>query len=171
MSISVQLRPVTEADAEFLYRCYASTRDEELKVTNWSAADKEAFLRHQFHAQTVHYFKHYKTDRFCVILRNDVPAGRLYVDVWPREIRIVDITVSPEFRGQGIGSRLLNELIAESIREGKDLSIHVEKQNPAMAWYLRMGFQPIGEVGVYDLMSRPPHPAGPAVAGETESCP
>jgi len=151
----IQLRPICDDDAEILYRCYASTRTDELQVTGWPEEQKEAFLRQQFHAQSVHYAKYYNGSRFHVILAAGSPAGRLYIDVWPREIRIVDITLLPEFRGRGIGSFLIEQLIAESEASGKPLSIHVERQNPAMGWYLRLGFQPIGEVGVYDLMRRP----------------
>ena len=152
---NIQLRPITKDDREFLYRCYASTRTEELSVVPWSDADKDQFLRMQFNAQTDHYDKHYAKAQFQVILVDDVPAGRLYVDRWPQEIRIVDITLLPGFRGRGVGSTLLQTLIEESEAAGKSLSIHVEKNNPAMRLYTRLGFVPVGEVGVYDLMQRP----------------
>ena len=152
---NIQLRPITKDDREFLYRCYASTRTEELSVVPWSDADKDQFLRMQFNAQTDHYDKHYAKAQFQVILVDDVPAGRLYVDRWPQEIRIVDITLLPGFRGRGVGSTLLQTLIEESEGAGKSLSIHVEKNNPAMRLYTRLGFVPVGEVGVYDLMQRP----------------
>ncbi len=77
------------------------------------------------------------------------------MDRWEREIRIVDITLLPPFRRLGIGSSLLQTLIEESVAEGKPLSIHVEKFNPAMRLYERLGFRQIGEVGAYDLMQRP----------------
>lgn len=155
MSANVRLRPIVDADHETLFRCYASTRVEELSVVDWSEADKEQFLRMQFHAQSVHYGKHYPKAEFQLILADDEPAGRLYVDRWPSEIRIVDITLLPRYRGQGIGSRLLQDLIRESIESGKPLSIHVEQFNPAMRLYERLGFEPVGEVGVYKLMKRP----------------
>jgi len=155
MPASVRLRPVVDADRETLYRCYASTRTEELSVVDWTDEQKEQFLRMQFHAQSVHYEKFYPNASFQLILVDDEPAGRLYVDRWPNEIRIVDITLLPSFRGRGVGGELLQALIDESITAGKSLSIHVEKQNRAMAMYRRLGFEAVGEVGVYDLMQRP----------------
>lgn len=155
MSADIKLRPIVDADREFLYRCYASTRTEELAPVPWSDADKENFLRMQFRAQTEHYDKYYSKAEFQVILVDDVPAGRLYVARWEKEIRIVDITLLPTFRGRGVGSFLLNALIDESTESKKPLSIHVEKNNPAMRLYVRLGFHPVGEVGVYDLMQRP----------------
>lgn len=155
MSANVRLRPVVDTDREVLYRCYASTRAEELSVVDWTDAQKEQFLRMQFHAQSVHYDKYYPNATFQLILVDDEPAGRLSVDRWAKEIRIVDITLLPPFRGRGVGGALLQALIDESTAAGKPLSIHVEKQNPAMALYRRLGFRAVGEVGVYDLMERP----------------
>lgn len=84
------------------------------------------------------------------------PAGRLYVARWVDEIRIVDIALLPEFRGRGLGSALLRDLIEESEAAGKPLSIHVEMNNPARPLYDRLGFQEAGEFGVYVLMRRAP---------------
>ena len=51
-------RPIADADLPFLARLYASTRMEELAVTDWSDAQKTAFLQSQFDAQHAHYQKH-----------------------------------------------------------------------------------------------------------------
>jgi ribosomal protein S18 acetylase RimI-like enzyme len=90
-----------------------------------------------------------------VILCDDQPAGRLYVDRREKEIRIVDIALLPEFRGRGIGTSILQNLIAEAGTAGQTLTIHVEQHNPAMRLYQRLGFRMIGEVGIYHLMERP----------------
>src|SRR5215211_5743995 len=62
-------RPVTDADLPFLARLYASTRMEELAVTDWSDTHKAAFLQSQFDAQHAHYQKHYQGSDFFVIER------------------------------------------------------------------------------------------------------
>ena len=59
-------------------------------------------------------------------------------------------------RGRGIGTSLLEGLIAESEESDRKLSIHVESNNPARSLYERLGFAPVGENGVYLLMERPP---------------
>jgi ribosomal protein S18 acetylase RimI-like enzyme len=91
-----------------------------------------------------------------VILVGGQPAGRLYVARWPAEIRIVDIALLPEFRGAGVGSRLLAELLAEADQAGKPVSIHVEKLNPALRLYQRLGFARAADREVYWLMERAP---------------
>jgi ribosomal protein S18 acetylase RimI-like enzyme len=83
------------------------------------------------------------------------PAGRLYVGRWPQTIRIVDIALLPEHRGVGVGTRLLGGLLAEADAAGKPVSIHVERFNPAMRLYRRLGFEELEDKGVYVLMERP----------------
>ncbi len=119
---NVALRPVEPGDEGFLYRVYASTRQEELSLVSWDEAQKEAFLRMQFDAQARHYRERYPGAAFQVVLSGGCPTGRLYVARWPGEIRIVDIAILPEHRGTGIGTSLLESLIAESEHIGKPIS-------------------------------------------------
>lgn len=147
-------RPFSEDDLPFIARVYASTRTEELAPVPWTAAQKTAFLDMQFRAQHAHYQTHYSDALWLVIERDGVAIGRIYLVHWPRELRLIDIAILPEFRGQGAGTAILADLFEEAA--GKPVTIHVEKNNPARTLYARLGFQPIGEHGVYDLLERRP---------------
>lgn len=151
-NFSVRLRPVTPADESFLARVYASTRWEELAPTGWSDEQKAVFCRRQFDAQSEYYLANYPEASFQVIERDGEPIGRLYVARWKQEIRIVDISLLPECRGTGLGTKLLRELQEEARSAGKSLTIHVERFNPALRLYQRLGFQEIEDKGVYILM-------------------
>ncbi len=158
MDSRITLRPIGPDDMDFLLRVYGSTREEEMAlVIDWTAEQKAAFVRHQFEAQHAWYRDHYEGAQFDVILVDGVPAGRLYVHRRPAEIRLVDITLLPEFRQGGLGTSLLRDLLAEGEAAGKPVTIHVETFNPAMRLYERLGFSPIEERGPYRLMEwRPP---------------
>ena len=145
-------RPAGEADLEFLYRPYASTREEELARVPWSAAEKEEFLRFQFSAQHRHYQEHFPRASFDLVLVDGEPAGRLYVDRRDDEIRLIDIALLPEHRGRGIGGRLMRAVLDEARADGLPVQIHVERDNPAMRLYDRLGFAKVEEQGVYWLM-------------------
>jgi ribosomal protein S18 acetylase RimI-like enzyme len=153
--MSVTRRPIGEQDMDFLLHLYASTREEELSVVDWTPEQKMAFLRQQFEAQHRHYQEHYAGAAFDLLLVDGRPAGRLYVARWTKTLRIVDIALMPEFRGRGIGTALVTELFAEADASGRSVSIHVESNNPARRLYERLGFQDVGEHGVYKLMERP----------------
>jgi ribosomal protein S18 acetylase RimI-like enzyme len=151
-NLSLRLRPITPEDESFLAGVYASTRAEELAITGWSDEEKAIFCRRQFDAQSAHYRENYPGASLQVIERDGVSIGRLYVAHWAREIRIMDIALLPEHRGSGIGTKLLRGLQEEARSAGKSLTIHVERFNPALELYQRLGFQMVEDKGVYLLM-------------------
>jgi ribosomal protein S18 acetylase RimI-like enzyme len=148
------LRPRTDEDRGLLAEIYASTRREELAVTGWSEAQMHAFLTFQFDAQDKHYTAHYKTCGFYVIELDGTPCGRLYIDEWPNEVRIVDISFLADFRGRGLGTKLLRAIVDRATEKGLPVSIHVEKENPALRLYERLGFTRVEERGAHFLMQR-----------------
>jgi ribosomal protein S18 acetylase RimI-like enzyme len=150
--VQIVTRPVTPGDRDFLAATYASTRAEELSITDWSDEQKAQFCQMQFDAQDAHYCLHYPTATYLVIEAAGVPAGRLYVDRWSKEIRIMDIALLPSHRGLGIGTHLLRQLIDEATLSAKLLSIHVERHNPALNLYQRLGFRLAEDKGVYLLL-------------------
>jgi ribosomal protein S18 acetylase RimI-like enzyme len=160
MTTSLTLRPIRPDDEAFLYQVYASTRAEELAPLSWDENQKAAFLRMQFDAQHRFYQAQFPEAAFAVILRDGRPAGRLYVERRPDEIRIIDIALLPEHRRAGLGSTLLKDLLAEADRAGQPIRIHVERFNPALRLYHRLGFTQVGDTGVYFLLERRPGVTG-----------
>jgi ribosomal protein S18 acetylase RimI-like enzyme len=150
--MNVALRAVEPGDGAFLYRLYASTREEELALVDWSREEKERFLQMQFAAQTAHYGEHCASADRRVILAEGVPAGRLYVERREDALHIIELALLPEFRGRGIGTRLLQGLLQEAALAKKPARLHVECSNPALALYRRIGFLPVSTNGVYCLM-------------------
>ena len=139
-------------DGALLRAIYASTRADELALTNWSDEQKVAFCEQQFTAQDTFYRQEYPAMQFSIIERDGIPAGRLYVHRGETSILIIDIALLPEYRGGGIGTRFLRELQEEARASQRTLTIHVEKFNPAQRLYLRLGFVAKEEAGVYFLM-------------------
>jgi ribosomal protein S18 acetylase RimI-like enzyme len=146
-------RRIADADLPFLARVYASTRAEELAVvTTMTDAQKAAFLGAQFQLQHAHYQKYYPEADWLVIVRAAEDIGRLYIERWPSQHRIIDIAFLPAHRGHGFGEALLRDLMDEAAAAGKSVSIHVEKLNPAMRLYRRLGFTTEEDKGIHDLM-------------------
>ena len=148
----ITLRPALSGDDEFLFSVYASTRANEMELVDWSPTQKEAFLRMQFRAQDQFYRANYLGVEYSIILKDDQPIGRLYVHRQSEEIRIMDIALLPEFRNQGIGSSLLNEILEEAFKNHLPVTIHVERFNPAIHLYERLGFRLVEDRGVYYFM-------------------
>jgi len=157
-TVTVTLRPAAEADYDFMRRLYASTREEEMQHFPFDEAQKAAFLDAQFAAQFEHYAIHYPTCERNIVLEDGVPVGRLWIDEWRDQIRLVDIALLPEKRGSGIGTMLVRGVLDRGAAAGKPVTIHVEAYNPALRLYERLGFVRVDTNGVYYLMRwTPPH--------------
>ncbi|HEY6141212.1 MAG TPA: GNAT family N-acetyltransferase [Thermoanaerobaculia bacterium] len=149
---AVTLRPATDADYDFMRRLYHSTRAEEMQHFPFSDEQKAFFLDQQFAAQYEHYGIHYPTCERNVVESGGVPIGRLWLDEWRDQIRLVDIALMPEWRGSGVGSLLLHGVLGRGRKAGKPVTIHVEAYNPALRLYQRLGFVQVDTNGVYLLM-------------------
>lgn len=159
--MTVTLRPAEPGDEDFLREVYAGTRADEMALVDWTAEQKAAFLAQQFSAQSRDYAANYPEATVDIIVLDGSPAGRLIVDRRPDEVRVVDISLLPEFRGRGAGGWLLRRLLAEAADSGRTVTIHVERFNPAQRLYARLGFVPAGEAGpVYQRMTWTPETAG-----------
>lgn len=153
---TVSLRPATDADREFFARVYASTREEELAGVAFTPEQKSAFLAQQFAAQDRHYATYVDTTVDVVVV-DGMAAGRLIVGHWPGREHIADVALLPEFRGQGVGTTLLQRVIATAEEREVPATVQVERWNRAQALYRRLGFAPAGpdDGAVHRLLERP----------------
>ena len=156
----ISLRDIQENDLPILCEIYGSTRTEELeKGRDWSAKQIKIFIEHQFSAQHEYYQKNYIGAKFYIIEKENNVVGRLYIDFFfeKKGIRIIDITLLPNWRKKNIGSSILAAIIKKAALKNMNVSIHVESFNPAMNLYKRLGFTKISETnGVYHLMEWSP---------------
>jgi GNAT superfamily N-acetyltransferase len=148
----ISFRAIVEADHPFLRDLYAGVRAAELAPVAWPEEAKRQFLDEQFGLQHQHYLKNYVGADLLLIESDGAPIGRIYVYRTPAEIRLMDIALIPERRGQGIGSALLSELMNEARSTACELTLHVEPDNPAQRLYQRLGFRLIEQRGVYDFL-------------------
>ena len=110
----------------------------------------------QFDAQTTYWDEQYPDAERSIVEIDGAPAGRFYVQRWPKEIRLVDIALLPDFRGaarepssfEGSSPKL-------ALPEGPSRSTS-RSSTRARALYERLGFSPKGEQGMYVLMEWKP---------------
>jgi len=149
------LRAAADGDVSLLADIYASTRAEELQPVPWTDAQKKAFTDWQSQQQEAHYALHYPAAERLVVEREGVGIGRLYIDTARTEVRLMDVTLLPPFRNQGIGTRLMDEVLAYADALRRPASLHVEPFNPAKRMYDRMDFAVTETRGLYEFMVRP----------------
>lgn len=150
---TVDLRPVAESDNDFLLTVYGSTREDELAQTDWTVDQKKVFLRWQLDLQRREYESRFPDGEYRVILVDQQPAGRIWVGADEQQIRLLDIALLPEFQNRGVGTTLLQRLMARANNEGKALRHMVfVLNNNADRFYLRLGFKKIEDFGAYKHM-------------------
>ena len=152
------LRPITPADDPFLFELYSQSRAEELAAFPFTLAQRQAFLRMQFEAQSRGFRAQFPQAAFSLVLDGEtgLPVGRFYVDRTAAEIRLIEITLLAQRRGAGLGSRLIRGLLDEAGQRGLPVRLSVVSNNRARSLYERLGFclvdpQP-GDDGVYLAM-------------------
>ena len=138
----VSLRRVCDADRPFLERLHRSVRWDEFAATGWPDAAKIAFLASQFDLQQRSYAGAFPGADVWVVECEGGPIGQLRVDRSTPLHHLVDISLLPDWRSQGIGGALIRAL-QDDVRAGRAerLSLNVDRTNPdAHRLYQRLGF-------------------------------
>ena len=149
----ITLRLASSDDSDFLCSAYVASRDEEMAQLAWDTPTKITFLRTQFSAQQQHYSANYDNATRYVILQNTQSIGVMWVARWPKEIRLMDMIILPEFRNHGIGTQLLQQLLDEASQSNKPIVLHTWEGNPAAArFYERQHFRKVSTDGMYARM-------------------
>lgn len=143
----VAFRVIHAADEAFLLRVYAATRAWEFRLTLWTEAEKDAFLKSQFRLQDLHVQRVYPNAVRRIVTLDGADIGRLYVDRQDACLRIIEFSLVPEAQGRGIGTDILRSLLNEAHGGKVPVRLFVERENPALRLYLRHGFVATGAEG------------------------
>lgn len=147
----IRLRPIIDDDLPFLRDLYVQVRADELDPVPWPEDVKRAFLASQFELQHRHYVSAYAGADFLLIESDEGPIGRIYVHRGLSEFCLMEVSLLQAWRGRGIGSALLRELLDEARASSAAVTLHVEPLNPARRLYERHGFRLVERRGVYDF--------------------
>lgn len=157
----LHLRHATNRDAAFLRALYATTRAEELAAVSWPPEMRATFLDDQFALQHRHWLNCYPQADYLIVERQGMPAGRCYVDFTCTAARdgdalLIDLSLLPAARGQGLGSALLASLLRQCDLRGQAMLLHVLHANPdALRLYRRFGFTAEADDGLRLRLRRP----------------
>lgn len=130
-----------------------------MSLVPWTEEQRHAFLKMQFEAQQNHYAEKYPAANHDIIYVDDKAVGRVYVARMGDEIRIVDLTLLPLHRGNGVGTYLVTQLKSEANTTLRPLRIYVETFNRSLKLFERLGFSQVAPHGMHILMEWMPVPA------------
>ena len=154
------LRTASAADAGFLTRCVALAADWRPGTTTRS---HESVLAAP---ELAHYVSGWPLPGdHGVVAEEPEPVGAAWWRRFPaddrgygfvaEEVPEVSVAVVPSARGRGVGTALLQRLVADARGQHLPaLSLSVEADNPARRLYERLGFVPVGEDGAITMLLR-----------------
>ncbi len=158
-----RLRKAESGDTDFLRRLFASTRGLELEALGADSPLAASFVAMQLAARERSYRSAHPS-AVCQIVEpvsNGRPEaiGQLWVDISPGLISLLDISLLPRWRGLGVGSALLRDVLADARALQRPVQLNVELTNPARRLYERLGFEDVGVDGLHRVMHWQPRPA------------
>ncbi len=148
----LRARAPHDGDAGFLARLYASTRMDLHSVTA-DPAFVASLVAMQQRLQAAGYRQQVPDARYLLLEQDGAPCGRIVVDAGAGALRLVDIALLPERRGQGLGSHILRALQGCAAHHAVPLTLAVHHANPqARRLYATLGFVPLSRNALSEEM-------------------
>lgn len=143
--------PADQKDDSFLFELYAANRQEEVASWGWPLDQQKSFLHMQWLAQRTSYKAQVPSAKQTIVTIDQNPIGQFTVDYTPTHLHLIDISILPLFRNQGIGTSIIRNLQQEFILLAKPINLNVMKGNPASRLYERLGFVYTGNINTTSL--------------------
>lgn len=138
-----ELRDESPEDADFLERLFVDARGAEFALGGIPEPMLQQLLAMQAKAQRMGYGTSYPGARWSVIWVDGERAGRVIVHEGSEVTTLVDVALSREYRGRGIGTALIQGICRGA--GARRVRLSVNRSNPAQKLYLRCGFRVCGE--------------------------
>ena len=135
----VSFRQIVSDDFDFLWRLHNAALKEYVEKTwGWDEGRQRELFAEGFN-----------TNNGKIIVVDGADAGYLWTIEKEAETFLVSIRLLPEFQNVGIGTKVIEDMLAKS---KKLVRLQVMKINPAQNLYKRLGFETIGETETHFLM-------------------
>ncbi len=130
---SYELRNAQDGDYGFAERLYLATMKPLL--SRLGALDEPELI--------ANFKRQYEPGDARIVVVDGVDAGWLQISETEREICLYQIHIGPAYRSRGIGTELMQDLLTRA--RDRPVSLYVVRNNPAKAFYERLGFKVVGE--------------------------
>lgn len=129
------LRPPKPRDYFFAIGLYLDGAERHLtKIGRWNRR-----------RTTIRFRQGYKQAQVQVICAGDKEIGWIQVAEFVDRLHLRQIHLIAPFRGAGIGTRLIEDLLQRAAARKKPVTLDVIHGNPAKSLYLRLGFKQYGQ--------------------------
>jgi ribosomal protein S18 acetylase RimI-like enzyme len=143
--MQITIRPAITQDFEYCKRLYFAGMKRIIEELGLNMDAQIASFRQQWELKQVR-----------IISVNSSDVGWLQSDMRDDELFVAQLFVDTPFQRQGIGTEVMNQLIAEAAGLNQAVSLAVVKINPALRLYERLGFHTTHEDDRKFYMTRDP---------------
>lgn len=151
--MNILLKKYSDTDYDFIKDLFFNCKCEEMKVDAPNNLFLNNIINAQFKAQNKFYANLGDSADHYIIMADQTKVGRLIKTDDQVNLHIADITISPGHRKRGIAGNVLKSLIRSANENGKTISLRVNKANPLVGYYSRLGFDVIADEGIRYLMA------------------
>jgi ribosomal protein S18 acetylase RimI-like enzyme len=138
----IGFRQAYDRDADFLYALHVATMKEYVDRTwGWDDGFQEAIFR-----------KNHNPAEMQIITCDGQDIGMISVEEGGEEVFLRTIAIHPTYQRQGLGTSIIQQIIADAAHQMKSTSLRVLKVNPAKRLYERLGFSIIEETPTHYMM-------------------
>ena len=141
---AVRLRAAAPEDMEFLFALQKAAMRPHIERV-WGAWNEDK--------QRALFFERTDPDTHQIIQLSGEPVGAWWVRPHADALELVRIYLLPSTQGKGIGTYLIERLVAEARGARKAVRLRVLKGNPARRLYERLGFVVTEETETHDHMA------------------
>ncbi|KAB7744119.1 GNAT family N-acetyltransferase [Nostocoides sp. F2B08] len=134
-------RAALTSDASFLQRLFTDDRRPMLTAAGLTRATLDGLLAMQWRAQRASHARMHPQPLDSIIEVGGRAVGRVLIDRAADRTHLVDIALLPEWRGRGIGTAVVQDLISDARSRGDAVTLSVARDNDrAVRLYRRLGF-------------------------------
>lgn len=144
MTTKYLLKPATDADMEWLDRLRRDVYRELFNAT-WGRWDE---TRHQRH-----FAESWESGHISIIEIDGQDVGMVQILESPQSVEVAEIQICPECQGQGLGTRVLSDVVDVAAKRKKPVSLYLGLKNlRAYDLYRRLGFRETGRSDTHVFM-------------------
>lgn len=136
----------------FLRDLFVLTKAQNFSVAGTVLPGFSDLVALQYEARNQDYRRRFPDAEWSTIVVDGALAGTLIVDEADSEWHVVDVALHPDFRGRGVGTELMGQVVARAAAAGKPIRLTVGLGNPARRLYERLGFVEIDNNGMDAVM-------------------
>ena len=139
--VTTRCRIETPADEPFVRRVVTETIAEEFGAAAWPEPMRGSILGLQYDTRRSAARAAGGDITSQVIVADGEDVGWLLTSELPDQIRIVEIAILPDWRGNGVGEAAIRGVLERGARDGKPVRLVVTRTNArAIRLYERLGF-------------------------------